>query len=277
MNKNVVLFRGIQDPNMEDEVHAMMRSGVNYKASRVETFGATVFARYSALPFYQELEYDLADNQSKLINSYRQHRFVANVLEYSEVLGKLTPRTRSWSDFAEYNVSAMSRAAFPVNGVVVKGETNSKKFLWNTHMFAADYKAAVDVMVKLRDDGLVGQQEICVREYVPLKKLADGFHGLPISEEYRVFVLGNKEVCRGFYWSQYAEDVEHNAASIPQSFIDNVIARIGSRCNFYAIDIARTEDNNWIVIELNDGQMSGLSECDPYKLYCAIDGYQSIT
>jgi hypothetical protein len=33
------------------------------------------------------------------------------------------------------------------------------------------------------------------------------------------------------------------------------------------MDIAKTQSGEWIVIELNDGQMSGLSENDPNVLY----------
>ena len=34
-----------------------------------------------------------------------------------------------------------------------------------------------------------------------------------------------------------------------------------------AIDVAQTESGEWIVVELNDGQMSGLSENNPEVLY----------
>jgi len=33
------------------------------------------------------------------------------------------------------------------------------------------------------------------------------------------------------------------------------------------VDVARTESGEWIVIELNDGQQSGLSDNDPDQLY----------
>jgi hypothetical protein len=36
---------------------------------------------------------------------------------------------------------------------------------------------------------------------------------------------------------------------------------------FYTIDIAKDSIGNWIVIELNDGQMSGLSEVDMEMFY----------
>ena len=37
--------------------------------------------------------------------------------------------------------------------------------------------------------------------------------------------------------------------------------------NFFVMDIARTAEGKWIIIELNDGQQSGLSNVDPEELY----------
>ena len=37
--------------------------------------------------------------------------------------------------------------------------------------------------------------------------------------------------------------------------------------NFFVIDIAQKEDGDWIIIEVNDGQQSGLSENSADILY----------
>jgi hypothetical protein len=48
---------------------------------------------------------------------------------------------------------------------------------------------------------------------------------------------------------------------------------------YYVIDVAKTAAGKWILIELNDGQMSGLSDNDPDVLYSNLkkslkeDGY----
>jgi len=46
-----------------------------------------------------------------------------------------------------------------------------------------------------------------------------------------------------------------------------VIDKVGNKSNFYVIDVAKTQSGEWIVIELNDGQFSGLSAIDPNDLY----------
>lgn len=223
-----------------------------------------VIGRYSVLPFYKELEEDLSLNQSTLINSYRQHRYIADLSNWYLELFDLTPKT--WFNLSE----------IPDDGTkfVLKGETNSKKFQWNTHMFAENKQAAGTVMGRLLEDSLIGQQKIYIREYVPLRtfEIDLGGKGLPITEEYRFFVLDGKVVGSSFYWSSHYELLTKkenliDPKNVPVAFLQDVIERIGKNARFYVIDVARTANNKWIVIELNDGQQSGISEIDPDILY----------
>lgn len=46
------------------------------------------------------------------------------------------------------------------------------------------------------------------------------------------------------------------------------MARIcAAHAEFYVIDVAKTVYGEWIVIEMNDAQMSGLSMVEPIELY----------
>ena len=38
----------------------------------------------------------------------------------------------------------------------------------------------------------------------------------------------------------------------------------------FVVDVAKTASGEWIVVELNDGQQSGLSCCNPIELYSNI-------
>ena len=220
--------------------------------------GSLVIGRYSVLPYYNELATDLEYIDSQLVNSPHQHHFIADVGNWYDVLKDYTPET--WR-----RVEDVPEDAFPI---VVKGATNSKKFLWDTHMFAADRRAAVDVQCRLQEDSMIGDQWIYYRRYIPLKKLGQGFHGLPISHEFRIFVLHGKVVAKGFYWSNFADEFEDSILyDVPDSFLDEVISTIGDRASFYVVDVAKTATGKWIVVELNDGQMSGLSMINPYDLY----------
>jgi hypothetical protein len=222
-----------------------------------------VIGRYSVLPFYRELEQELDDFGSKLINSFRQHSYIADLGNWVDDLGDLTPRT--WRRLQDIPDNA--------GPFVVKGATNSKKFQWKTHMFAQSKRDAVEVACRLMDDGLICDQHIYAREYVPLVKLMDGLQGMPVAEEYRFFVCDKQVLCGGFYWSNYEDDIPGGCpdpSSVPASFLQEVITRIGDSARFYVVDVARTQSGKWIVIELNDGQMSGLSRTDPKVLYSKL-------
>lgn len=139
-------------------------------------------------------------------------------------------------------------------------------------MFAKNKPEAIEVYGRLSKDGLIGNQEIYVREYVPLKRLGTGVNDLPISEEYRFFLLDGKVVSSAFYWSSHVDDLTTvpSPDRVPESFMREVASRIGSNARFVVVDIGITESGDPIVIELNDGQMSGLSENKPELFYSEL-------
>lgn len=246
---------------MEDEeLKAAQKHFVTFKHRTNVGGGELVIGRYSVLPFYKELEEELGFKGAKLINSHRQHRYVADLWNYVHDLDGLTFRT--------WNAKDMMSVPDGIS-LVLKGETNSKKDLWSTHMFAQNKQEAVDVFLNLSHDNMIGQQEIYVREYVPLVKLIDNPYGPPVSLEFRFFVAYGEVVSGGFYWSNHTADLlaVPSPSLVPQWFIQKVIDRVKDKVNFFVMDIAQTQSGDWIVVELNDGQMSGLSENDPNVLY----------
>jgi hypothetical protein len=232
--------------------------------SRMKIFrGDLVIGRYSVLPCYRELEYDLFLTGSKLINSHRQHRYVADIQNWYYDLTHLTPKT--WF--------RMEDVPDTIGPCVLKGETNSKKFLWSSHMFAKNKQEAIETMIRLQMDGFVGQQQICIREYVHLVELAErSFSNQPpITLEYRFFCCRGKIVCGGYYWSNHMEEVRDKLEiDLPAGAVEVVtkaLSVIGNKVEFVVVDVAKTLSGDWIVIELNDAQQSGLSECSPKQLY----------
>ena len=233
---------------------------VKYRTSVQEN--DLVIPRYSALPFYEELAEDVGRMGGRLINSYRQHCYVADLRNWYYDLADFTPRTWFFLD------------QIPEEGpFVLKGQTNSKKFFWNSHMFANNKKEATEVFLKLAIDGYVGNQQIYCRQYVPLKNFGTGVAGLPFSEEYRFFICNGKILTGNFYWSEVMEENEFedkkfpSPNNVPTDFLNKIIEIVSPRVPFFVVDIARTEEGKWIVIELNDGQQSGLSGNKPEILY----------
>lgn len=242
----------------EDEAAVAEKYLPTYRLRSQIPPGSLVIGRYSVIPYYKELEEDLIANGSCMVNSYQQHAWIADLKEWYQDLRGLTPKT--WFSLAE----------IPEEGpFVLKGATNSRKFEWNTHMFARNKREAIEVYRRLSQDGLVGEQDIYIRQFVPLRKVAEGLNGLPISEEYRFFILDGKILSGGFYWTSHMDDLtaDYSAARVSQDYIQTVIDRIGSNARFVVVDIGIKEDGDPVTIELNDGQMSGPSDNNLDVLY----------
>lgn len=221
--------------------------------------------RYSALPYYKEQDRDIRKAGAWLVNSRHQHDWIADIGEWAGehgLLEGLTPPAWTSNEFA---------MKFDLSGsFVVKGATNSRKNAWNTMMFAEEREDVGTIVAALSRDTMIGQQDIYVRPFVPLKTFCTGLNGMPVTNEYRFFICNGVILCGGFYWSSHIDDIRGlvaKANTVPHSLLEEVIRRIGSNASFYTIDVAEKTDGTWMVVELNDGQMSGLSECDPELLY----------
>lgn len=118
-----------------------------------------VIGRYSILPFFREFEEDMKVKRCKLINNCLEYSYVADILNYYEDLKEFTPKTYTeWGNLGE-------------GKWVVKGKTNSRKFNWNTHMYAEGRTQLLQVIKNNLEDPFISEQGIVVREYVPLKRI----------------------------------------------------------------------------------------------------------
>lgn len=262
-----VLFRVDVDVENEREVCAQYFDTVNYRSQVPDN--SLVVARYSCLPYFKELETELALKGSRLINTFREHQYVANLTSWAGpygVLAKYTPRT--WTDWSNLPAD---------KSFVVKGQTNSRKHEWSSRMFCPTREDVPVVAMRLLDDALIREQGLVVREYVPLKKLGEGLNGLPISNEWRTFWVSDGEkavsVATGFYWGGSFPEAE-SSASIPMKvfveFVQKAADLIAPHATFFVLDVAETAAGDWVVIEVNDGMMSGLNGMDPDEFYYSL-------
>jgi len=262
--KPVVLFR--RSLSEEGEFEACSRY-FETKTSRMDIpKDTTVIGRYSVLPYYNELQEDLSKVNSKLINSYGQHKWIADIWEWASpgtLLEAYTPKT--WNNWANLPVG---------KSFVLKGRTNSRKHMWKTHMFAKTNKDVSDVAIRLLEDPLISEQGVIIREYVPLKELAISISGMPVTNEWRTFwiVINSKAICvaEGFYWEKSFPDVKGCFESKGKQLAEEVAQKIAESgmANFFVLDVAqKMASDDWILIEVNDGQMSGICGCDENTLY----------
>lgn len=219
--------------------------------------GSLVICRYSCLPYYKELESDLHYNNCDIINSYEQHRWIAS-FDYYNYLKDFTPET--WTD--------ETFCYAPEGQFVVKGKTNSRKHQWKSHMFAKDKQSALEIAsVLINDDAMISEQGIVYRRFVPLKVHEIGMNGLPFSNEFRFFYLGTKCLAYGYYWSIADDPAKGQMTEEGLAFADKIASIASQHVNFFVVDVAEKADGGWILIEINDAQMSGISMIDPHKLY----------
>jgi hypothetical protein len=260
----VVLYRNDVDWRQEEDVVRKYFSCIDSRMLIQKD--DLVIPRFSALPFYQEQEKDFSYAGAKMINSYEQHRYIADLGTWYWDLADFTPKT--WKNLHE----------IPDEGpFILKGETNSKKFLWKTHMFAQNKQEAIDVHSRLMSDSMLQYQNIYIRQYVELERLADGLQNLPITREYRFFIYKKSILSGGFYWSSHVDEIREagihiDPNEVPRDFLKKIISRVQNTKLtdppvYYVIDVAKTANGDWILIELNDGTMSGLSDNNPDVLY----------
>lgn len=151
--------------------------------------------------------------------------------------------------------------------VMVKDYVKSRKHEWYDACFipqAADTPLAQTIIqnfITRQGESLIGG--IVLREFLQLKSA--GFHeisGMPISEEYRAFVFCGRLLIVDDYWLEGHEAV-FGAGDL--QWIEQQLAKITSP--FVTMDFARTTDGKLVIMELGDGQVSGLQQIPAQKFY----------
>lgn len=260
MQRNIILYRG-SDFEKEELNSAHQFFECTDRRPEIQQ-DDLVIGRYSMQPMYAEQAKDIDYVGAKLINSYQQHRYIADLQNYVMDLGELTPRTwRSLEDLPE-------KGPF-----ILKGETYSRKSNWERDMFAPDKKAAIEIYGRLMDDGLIGQGAIYIRKFEPMITYMKGINGIPITKEFRFFVAFKQILSGGFYWQNYLDQFSEvpNANNVPRDFLNEVIERVGNQSNFYTIDVGIAVTGKPFVVELNEGQQAGLSCNDAFTMYKNLD------
>ncbi len=88
---------------------------------------------------------------------------------------------------------------------------------------------------------------------------------MPLSLEFRVFFLDGKPLLYGPYWEE--GEYGHEKPELTP-FLD-IAGTIESR--FFTMDIAKTRDGRWMIIELGDGQVSDIPPgSDIRQFYSAL-------
>lgn len=250
-------------PGLHEDIEAFAELGVATGSNlAVIPAGSLVIPRFRMLPFGKELEQEVLTLGSRLINTYRQHRAIADLSTWIGLLDGLTPPA--------YRVDELPH--IPDGEYFVKGETNSLKHRWFEACYAPNKASLLDVIRANYADSTVGAQELYIRPFQRYRQVATAVDGRPVFNELRVFVYRGQVLSRGIYWSN------HEAALAVQPLdqhkldtaLADAVARTEHLADFYVIDLAEYPDGSWGVVELNDGVMAGLSANNPKLLWSKL-------
>lgn len=203
-----------------------------------------------------------------LINTPEQYQHTHHLPDSYEVIRSHTPLTVWTTTGSQYDEEAIRQLLAPFGDapIIVKDFVKSQKHYWEEACFipAASDAAAVARVVKrfveLQGERLTGG--LVFRAFVELEPLTiHARSGMPLTKEFRLFVLDGVPIASAQYWEEgdYAQErppVEHFAS---------VAAHVRSR--FFTMDVARRTDGTWIVMELGDGQVSGVPERLPAEQF----------
>ncbi|MBR3167446.1 MAG: ATP-grasp domain-containing protein [Erysipelotrichaceae bacterium] len=222
-----------------------------------------VLLRIGAIADYKKIDSVIGDIGMKLLVSEEEHLRCSTIERWYPLLKLNTPFTRVYETLPSID-DLQKDFSFPV---FIKGnrQTSHHKRSQCIIESAEQYEALRN---EWKNDPILFWQKPAIREYVPLQTVdSDSFPDMiPISHEFRFFYFKGKYMAHGPYWtmgpdySMDEEDLEHTL---------NLTKWAANRVNspFLAIDVALTAEGDWIIIEVNDGQESGLAGVNPLVLW----------
>ena len=228
--------------------------------------GLTVYRGWMMWPELYEVFYEkLLKEGIVLINTPEEYRKYHLLPGWYDDLKNDTAFT-VWEDKGTLE-SALTMTKGLTGSYIVKDYVKSRKHEWYDACYIqkiADKKNAATVIgnfIERQGADLVGG--VVLRKYEKLRQM--GYHeksGMPLSEEYRAFVLAGQIRILDDYWS-----ANQNTGLSAEEY--DWVKRIAEsvKSSFVTIDLARREDGQLIVIELGDGQVSGIQQITPYDFY----------
>lgn len=187
--------------------------------------------------------------------SYKNYNLVNDTEEYTNChyfpqsysrIENLTPKAESFSIWnLEYLSNLISEFPPPY---ILKDYVKSEKHIPGLFKIEEGITAEEldSILKRFREErGKLFNVGFVLKRFVDLKKYEDK------TNEWRIFVFEKNILSIG-------QNSNLESAEKPNlDFLKDVIQNVKS--NFYTIDIAETKQGSWIIIEVGDGQVSGLS------------------
>lgn len=253
----------------------------SYATQRIkqsDSLKTIIYRGWMLKPKQYSLLYDfLLKKNYQLINSPVEYQNCHYLPNSNKFINGYTPKT-VWltveNQQVNYEQVFNEVKTFKNSSLIVKDFVKSQKHYWDTACFipsATDkekVKSIIERFVELQNTDL--NEGLVIREFVELNDLTiHSKSGMPLKQEYRLFFLNGQLLGCYDYW----DEGEYSADEQPPLDLFKKIAKT-IKSNFFSMDIVKTKQGKWLIIELGDGQVTGLPDkMDRTQFYAAARKY----
>lgn len=201
-----------------------------------------------AREWYEDLELAAADRGIRMVNAASANEQAMRFEHFYPLISDLTARSVVLSD-------GQSIAELPEGmhyPVFVKASIASAKHLGLDACIARDDAQLIE---RLARPGVR-----VVREWMDLRQLGGEHNGMPITREWRTYLLDGQVLGRGFYWAE--RDPSGSLSPADQIEMDRLCKLACSRLDarLVSIDAGQLADGSWQLIEVGDVQHTGVGQ-----------------
>jgi hypothetical protein len=230
-----------------------------------ETPKTAIYRGWMLRPIEYTSLYDaLLAKNIQLLNSPEQYNFAHYLPENYPTIADYTAKS-SYLPLSypmkvldeEKVIQAVS--IFGNSPIIIKDYVKSLKHHWEEACYISSASNKTEVIKKVRRflelQGPDLNEGLVFREFLELEPI--GLHpesAMPLTKEYRLFILDGKLIKAYPYW----DEIDYQEEAPAWTNFESLFSQINNR--FFTMDIAQTKAGTWVIMELGDGQVSGLPE-----------------
>lgn len=202
----------------------------------------------------------------RLVNAPTEYQTAMEFDHSYALLGDLTPESMVIHSLEQCEI-VEERLGYPV---FVKGAVKSNKEQGWSACVAHGLAELILIAQQLLVHQARSRGRIIVRRLVQLRRSGEAPGGFPLGREYRAFVYREQLLAYGYYWDEHTDAFPFTAGDLRAITQLSLEAARRLSVPFLAVDLGQLEDGNWIVIEVGDGQFSGLSHVNLLELWSKL-------
>jgi hypothetical protein len=221
-----------------------------------------LICRIGAFDDYEKAYSVFEENGFKLVNTLGEHFRASELSQWYPLIEKYTPRSK-WYDEIPEVAEIEQEFSYPV---FIKGSRQTAKHKESLSV-ANNREQCLSILKEYKLNTILHWQQLVCREFVKLLPVeATKTEKVTPSFEFRSFWYKGTLVGVGHYWSEFvkynwSKEQELEALALAREVCSVVDVP------FLVIDLALTEEGQWIVIECNDGQESGYAGIEAICLW----------